>query len=322
MKAVRVATEDAEGALEHLSARGLLDSGRRVVERQGGVEIPVTSDVPGLDTVIQRKPVPRDQVLTPRERMARSLPEERIPDGWKRIGDVIVADLGGDGEAAEELLKAHDGCSAVVDLSGINGRLRIPEAHLLAGEPDTETVHREHGISYLLDPREVMFSPGNSEERRRVRDMTRRGERVLDMFAGVGQFALPAAKGGGRVLAVDANPEAAGYLKKNARLNDLELRVDVVLGDSKTCSPEDRFDRVLMGHLDSAGYLGAAARALDGGGWLHYHEACPEKSAERPVKRVSEAVERAGFRTVSLDRREVKGYSPGVGHFVVDCLVE
>ncbi len=84
----------------------------------------------------------------------------------------------------------------------------------------------------------------------------------------------------------------------------------------------NRFDRVIMGHLDSPGHLDAAVEALDGGGWLHYHEACPEAVGDRPVERVRGAVESAGLEPRSLERRVVKTFSPGVNHCVVDCLVE
>ncbi|MBS1263115.1 MAG: tRNA(Phe) (4-demethylwyosine(37)-C(7)) aminocarboxypropyltransferase [Methanonatronarchaeales archaeon] len=323
MRAVRVERESAEVAISRLGRRGLLDPSRRIVERDGFVEIPVTGTVDDHDSFHQKDPVPRKPELTPTDRMSKSgISEDRVPSGWTRLGSVLLAELDGDKVAAEALLEAHPGATAVVDHRGIDGALRRPEAELLAGDGPTETVHREHGLVYRLDPLRVMFSPGNSGERLRVRSTVQEDDWVLDMFACVGQFSIPAATAGAHVLAIDANPEAALFLRENAALNGLNDRLDVVVADSRRSSPDGPFDRVLMGHLDSPGHLGRAVASLGEGGRLHYHESCPSAIDDRPVKRVRRAVEDGGRDALRLDRRLVKTFAPGVGHYAVDCLVE
>lgn len=46
---------------------------------------------------------------------------------------------------------------------------------------------------------------------------------VVDAFAGVGPFAIPAAKKGCAVLASDLNPESAKSLSNNVKLNKVPL---------------------------------------------------------------------------------------------------
>lgn len=319
MRAVRVPPEDAERLLSLFKRTDFLDPERRVRTRDGSVEIPVRGDVAGLETVEQGDPEPRDPCRSPKDRMRRRGREP--PEGWVRVGSVLLADLDGDREAAELLMESHPGTTAVVDLRSVDGALRRPDARLLAGD-SAETTHREYGLRYRLDPTKVMFSPGNQEERKRYADVTEPGERVLDMFSCVGQFSLPAVSTGADVVAVDANPDAVRYLKINAELNDLGGELHPVLGDSRRVAGGAAFDRVLMGHLDAPGHLDEAARLVAPGGTIHYHEACPDDVPERPLGRVEEALGNRGRCAAEAELRRVKGVAPGVGHYVVDCRVE
>ncbi|MBS1112164.1 MAG: methylase [Nitrospirae bacterium] len=73
------------------------------------------------------------------------------------------------------------------------------------------------------------------------------GDMVLDMGTGSGIQAITAAQRGGRVVAVDINPEAVKCARRNAALNGVEDRVLVLLGDLfSPLSNEDRFDIILF----------------------------------------------------------------------------
>ena len=59
---------------------------------------------------------------------------------------------------------------------------------------------------------------------REWRRLFRKEETVVDLFAGVGPFSVLIAKGkeAARVYALDLNPDAIEFLKKNIRLNRVE----------------------------------------------------------------------------------------------------
>ncbi|GAB4447251.1 MAG: 23S rRNA (uracil(1939)-C(5))-methyltransferase RlmD [Rhodocyclaceae bacterium] len=59
----------------------------------------------------------------------------------------------------------------------------------------------------------------------------RAGERVLELFCGLGNFTLPIARGGAHVTAIEGNPALLGRARENAQANGLSARVRFVAGD-------------------------------------------------------------------------------------------
>ncbi|CAI5531749.1 unnamed protein product [Closterium sp. Naga37s-1] len=119
---------------------------------------------------------------------------------------------------------------AVVNKSGIiENEFRVPTLDLIAGEGSSShlpTSVRQHGATFHLDYARVYWNSRLEHEHKRLVDaFFKRGEVVVDMFAGVGPFAVPAAKAGCAVLANDLNPASVEYLRRNVRVNGVEGRV-------------------------------------------------------------------------------------------------
>ncbi|MUV60112.1 class I SAM-dependent methyltransferase family protein [Halobacterium sp. CBA1126] len=342
--AVVVPKPDSEARIAALEAEGVYDDGRKVVEHDAErVELPVTGRPIETDfecTVEQADPELRapglDDLL--RERGWSERDRDRAPSSWAVVGTVILADFTDcpNPEAVgEALLDLHSEADTVLARGGIDGEHREPDVSVVAGEGDTETVHTEHGTQYALDLSRVMFAPGNKAERARMGEVASDGERVLDMFAGVGYFALPMARAGAEVTAVEKNPESFRYLAENAQLNGVGENLDCVLGDCREVDSEA--DRVVMGYYDALGggpvddvetedggpgYLDAALENLVSGGVLHVHSAVPEAERwERPERRLRAGCERAGRALEIEARRVVKSHSAGVDHVVLDARV-
>lgn len=84
---------------------------------------------------------------------------------------------------------------------------------------------KENGVTYEFDFSSVYWNPRLSTEHQRVVDLLKRGDTVFDVFAGVGPFAIPAARRGANVLANDLNPESYRWLQHNGKLNKVEKKV-------------------------------------------------------------------------------------------------
>lgn len=80
-------------------------------------------------------------------------------------------------------------------------------------------------MTYEFDFSRVYWNPRLSTEHQRVVQLVKRGETVFDVFAGVGPFAIPAARSGANVLANDLNPESYRWLQHNCKLNKVDKKV-------------------------------------------------------------------------------------------------
>jgi tRNA wybutosine-synthesizing protein 2 len=218
-------------------------------------------------------------------------------------------------DAFGEVLRAR----AVAVDRGIRGPWRQPDIEVVWGE-GTETVHVEAGIRFKLDVARVMFSSGNLAERMRMGRIAQRGEIVVDLFAGIGQFALPMAVHSrpARLIACEMNPEAYAYLEENVRLNRA-WSVEPRLGDCRQTAPEGVADRVVMGYLHGESYLDIAMRAAKDACVLHYHENVPIEDADRASRHVLESAAKAGFHASILAVHRIKSYAPRIRHLVVDA---
>lgn len=330
--AIRAERKDAKAALNDVSSRGLLDKRRKVLVRGGFVEIPVTQSPPGYDIILQDAPefyrrTPDLADVLKGEMTAEEL--KLLPHGWYILGDLIVVKIqpGLEGfkcRIGEALLSIYPRCKAVLRDFGIEGRLREPVREMIAGDV-SETVHRENGVLFKLDAMKIMFSQGNLRERMRMSRFGK-GERVVDMFSGIGYFTLPMAVHSrpDDVLAIELNPVAHEYLVENIRLNGVEDIVRPILGDCVDSTPKGEADRVVMGMVQVTDrYLMTGIRALRAGGVLHYHQTIPSwKFPDAAVWDVSEAARALGRRAEILGCTRVKKYSPGVLHVVVDACID
>lgn len=326
-----VAKPDAERAIAALREAGVYDDARSVEPHdEQTVALPVTEAPPEsvpVEAVVETD-LPR-RVRNLRDLLAAEGWSEAdldaAPSSWAVVGTVILVDLGECSrpeEVGEALLDLHGEADTVLARGGISEPTREPDVTTIAGMGDTETVHTEHGTRYALDLAEVMFSPGNQRERAWMGEVVEPGERVFDMFAGIGYFTLPMARAGAEVTAAEINSVAYRYLVENAVLNGVQDRLSAFRADCRDVEV-DPVDRVVMGYYEAHEYLETALSPLVPGGIVHLHEATPEARLwERPVGRLEAAADRAGRSVTVLDRRVVKSHSEGVQHVVVDAQVD
>jgi len=278
------------------------------------------------------RPPPAERV---RERLAAVAGSEvarTMPSGYHRLGRVLLIQRPESLAPYDALLgdawRTELGVETVLVKSGpVEGELRTPRVRCVAGGR-TETEVVEHGVRWRFDAARIMFATGNREERRRAGRLVRPGEVVLDLFAGIGYFAIPAALAGRaeRVWAVEKNPVSVHYLRENAVLNGVGDRLTVIPGDNRSVGlPEGSFDRVFLGYLPSATPWVARAVSLlrRSGGWLHVHTVADVRESLRDsAAGVARAVEAAGSPPPSAAQaRVVKPYGPGRNHVVVDVRV-
>jgi tRNA (guanine37-N1)-methyltransferase len=229
------------------------------------------------------------------------------------------------------ILKLNKNVRTVLAKQGaVSGTYRLKRMEVIAGKSDTTTIHREHGCQYYVDLAKAYFSPRLSFEHHRVASLVQKGEAVLDMFAGVGPFAVQIAKtlNNVRVYAVDANPYAVEFLRKNIRLNRVNGKVIPFLGNSQEVVEQKLLgmvDRVIMNLPRQASqFICAACQALKPrGGIIHFYGFLRAPDTLREVQAdFVQAVERCERKVKRISHsRLVRATAPYQWQFVIDAWV-
>lgn len=330
-KAARVKVEESESVRQKLISLSALDKSRKLLKKDGFIEIPVIEnfrtneftliDQDNPEYYLQEKPVFSDIDIHDSEK-------KLLPQGWQILGEIIIVTLNEKvmdrkADIGKALLSYYPGCKTVLLDRGISGQMRQPDREIIAGEGTTEIIHKENGCLFKLDAMKVMFSQGNLAEKKRMSKLGK-DEIVIDMFAGIGYFSIPMAVHAKpkKIYSIEINPVSSGFLKENIALNRVGDIIEPIAGDCSKVTPHMIANRVIMGYLDGQDYLEAGIRALLPGGILHYHEAVPEAIESRPVDRILEVSMKLGRKVEITGRRRIKKYAPGVWHVVVDAKVD
>lgn len=319
---VRVEREEGEATRRELEAMGVRDRTVAIASDDEHVYIPVT-DPDALEErfdVIEREVEGREE---------QTLPEDRLDftPTYERLGRLVLLqedDSDRARRAAEAFMESDLPVDAVLNKrSAVEGTERVATWEVLAGET-TETEHVEYGARFRVDPTKAYFSPRLATERERVVSQIEPGERVFDMFAGVGPYAVRAAMAGAEVVAVDINPDAAAYCRDNAARNGVGDRVTVHEADVAEVASEypDWADRVIMNLPHSAEAFLEEARIVAGGRCrVHYYDIQPEAEGFDPGRRAIRAAFEPGYIVAIADTRVVRTYAPGVLNVCLDVDV-
>lgn len=207
-----------------------------------------------------------------------------IPTKWERHGDLVLIPFHSLQHAV--WLKIGSGvwdtvtnslkCSRLARKYKVeNDDFRSPCTELLRGS-DGWVTRVDNGIKCTFDVTKCMFSAGNITEKLRIAKFACEQEIVVDLYAGIGYFALPLlvhAKAL-QVHACEWNPYAVEALKRNLILNGVKERCVIHFGDNRKMCPVGVADRVNLGLIPSSemGWK-TACFALNPrtGGILHVH---------------------------------------------------
>lgn len=260
-----------------------------------------------------------------------------LPHAVDFVGDIAIVEIQPELETykrtiGEAILTTQKRVSTVLAKSGaIEGVYRIRRFGVIAGVEKTETVHKEHGCVFHVDLAKAYFSPRLSYEHRRIAAQVKEDETVIDMFAGVGPFSILIAKrcANVKIYAIDVNPDAVHYLKRNVKANNVEAEVTPMLGDARQIIREKLkgvANRVIMNLPETAlGYVDVACDALQKeGGIIHYYEFT---NASNPMEAAKDRLNEAMKQTSrSLEEillaRTVRATAPYMWQVVVDAEIK
>jgi tRNA (guanine37-N1)-methyltransferase len=265
------------------------------------------------------------------------IPSERLaelPNSLDIVGNIAVVELADDlepyvQEIGQAIARVNPKLIAVYAKAGsVTGVYRTRPLRLLVGEPRTQTIHVEYGVRLVVDLAETYFSPRLGTEHDRVAKLVRPGEVVVDMFTGVGPFALLAAKRQAvTVYALDVNAHAIGCLEQSLKLNRLKGQIVPLLGDSRRIVLDElrrRADRIIMNlPHDAFTYLDVAAAAVKTtGATIHFYGVTSEDlPLERLEAQVTAELAKHGIGIKRLESRRVRDIAPHEAQVALDLQV-
>ena len=328
MKCVKVPLKQLNDTRIKLMENGQMNMEYRIKACKDYGYIPINDNIKDYEIV--------DIELEPIKKVAHNFSElledelseseiENLRTSFDTIGDIVILEIPDDlinkkqmiGDAALEFTKRK---SVYMKKSAIKGTTRVRELEFLSGKDDSITIHKEHGARLKLDVREVYFSPRLATERKRVMESVKNGEKILDMFCGIGPFPIVIAKNKNvDITAVDINDKAIKYLNENIKLNKLKGNIKTYCGDVRDVanSFNTKFDRIIM-NLPGLAYtfLDVSVDLIKNGGIINYYEF--SDSYEQGIERLNKAANNVGKKVEIINTRKVKSTSPGEWHIAID----
>jgi tRNA (guanine37-N1)-methyltransferase len=323
----KVGRKNGEKIRKALVEAGAFDRSRKICSDDSHVYLPVLDinedQAAAIRSIAEFEMVQID--FQPEERI--SSPEELLGfrPSFEVVGDIAMVEDSDAERVAAVLMSTSKSIKTVIaPISDVEGEFRTRRFRHVAGERGTVTMHREHGLRYRVDLQGAYFTPRLGTERLRIASQVRSGDVVLDMFAGVGPFALLLAKKGADVIAMDKNPVAVKYLRENALLNRIN-NIEILEGDASKLALlyDGRADHVIMNLPHSASeFLLPAMRAAKPGGVVHYYCIAQDDDLygdEALIRRAAEEID-AGVEV--LYKEIVRSYAPHRSNVVIDFRVK
>lgn len=210
----------------------------------------------------------------------------------------------------------------------VSGEYRTQELKLIGGVDNPITIHKENRCLFKLNVKKVYFNPRLGTERLRVVNKVKNGEKIIDMFSGIGPYSIQIAKNKNiKIIAFDINPIAIKYFEINLLKNKIKT-IKPILGDVSDYSNqyENYADRVIMNLPGSAfNYLKDACKLISkNGGVIHYYQFVHnETKNEHVISKVSNEISLAN-RDVKriLFAKKIKQVSPSKSQIAIDIELD
>lgn len=294
---VRVPSCDGERVRQSLIEKGLLNRTCRI--RTDGEYLLIPTNEPVDGSLVEEFTCNSEKKVLPR---------------FEQVGGIAIMQED-DTQGAQEILASKSSYHTVLFAeSAVEGEFRTKKFTVLAGENRTSTEYTEYGHHFTIDLQQAYFSPRLSGERQRILQMMQKGERVVDMFAGVGPFAITMAEKASIVYAGDLNPGAVILMTRNIQKNH-SGNVVPILADAMHLPGiiSKQADRIIMNlPLHASPFLPAAFQLCRPGGTIHLYAL---------VKKEDELVDLIHqYPVQDIGMKYVRSYSPDQFHMVYDII--
>tara|TARA_Y100001970_G_scaffold5843_2_gene6505 strand:- start:519 stop:1403 length:885 start_codon:yes stop_codon:yes gene_type:complete len=263
---------------------------------------------------------------------------DMLPKHWEKFDDTVILQresFYGDnwkehiGKDLWKIVAESLGVERLGRMGEIVGEKRESTVELLLGDDDW-VIRKENKIDYGYRFTECMFSAGNINERKRMGQVGKLGETVVDLFSGIGYYTLPMLVHSEieHIHCCEWNANAISSLEWNLERNNVKDRCTIHPGDNRVTTSKllGIADRVILGLLPDAesGYDIALKCLKSSGGILHVHGVAKSKNHDVWIRNTIEKISSLStFKEIcEVNKVRVKSYAPHWDHIVLDLEVK
>lgn len=335
---ITVSKAKAEQVRKLLKLIGVLNENLKIARVNNNIIFPISRELSAEEVNEVLKIDPSMYItsfeFTPKPRKPRNLTEALsdklepwmlaiLPKSFSIVGDIAIIEIPEQlysyrRTIGEGIMAVNSSVKVVYMKTGKTGGVyRIKPIEHIAGERRTETIHVEYGCRMKVDISKVYFNPSLSYEHVRIASKVENGETVIDMFTGVGSFALHIAlRAKAKIYAIDINPEAIKYLTESLKLNRLKGEVIPICGDAReviNLKLQNTANRVIMNlPYNAIEFIDVAIKALKNrNGIIHYYtHTTSYKAIDKEKERLLVELRKNNVEAEILEARKVLEVAP------------
>ncbi|RLF43576.1 MAG: tRNA (guanine-N1)-methyltransferase [Thermoplasmata archaeon] len=332
--AIRVLKSDCEETMRKL--KGLINPALLPKREKNFVYLPVKGVIKGFELVERDF---EERRIKPRSyKEIVDLPEELLPllpTSYDIVGDIALIKLPEEllqykRKIGNAILEVNSNIKVVCLSKPVKGEYRTRDMEIIAGENRTETLHKEYGLRFYVDVKDVFFSPRLAGERYRIANLVKKGEIIIDMFAGVAPFSIMLARFGSPkiVYAIDKNPKAIELAKRNVVQNKVLDKVEILHGDAREVTKNlvengAKADRIIMNlpFLAYEFFIDSLLIAKNNC-TIHYYDVLKEDEIKNRIQLLKEKAMNTGREIEITGIRKIKTYAPREFYTCFDIRVK
>ena len=267
-----------------------------------------------------------------------SIPDDlkkNLPTSYDTVGNIALLKINKSllvyrRKIGESLLEANKNIRTVCVVKPVSGEYRTREVEIIAGEKKTETLHKEYGLMFFLDVKKTYFSPRLANERKRISNLVKPDETIVDMFTGVAPFPIMIAKYSEPkiIFAVDKNRHAIYYAQKNITINNVLDKVEPIHEDAvnlpKTLKKyKVKADRIIMNlPFSNIDFFNKALNIAANKCVIHYYDIQAEENINAIIDKLTKIAKREKVEIIFYKVNKIKSYSAHEFYIGVDITTK
>lgn len=332
--------KEAEKIRKYLIKNNLLRNDLKIYKDNRFVYLPV-KNIPEIDNInfqVCKKKFKQYKLKPKLYKDYINVPKElrhELPTSYDIIGGIILIKLPEKlrkykQKIGESLLKSNKNIKTICLIEPVTGEYRTRNIEIIAGEKHTNTIHKEYGLKFNVDVSKTYFSSRLSGERKRIADLVKPCETIVDMFTGVAPFSIMIAKYAHPkiVYSIDKNKDAVRFAQENIKINNVLDKVEVIHSDAKEIYKKFdlegiKADRVIM-NLPFMAYefFPYVLKIIAANSVIHYYDILKEENIKKRISYLEKKANENKIEFTKLKVIKIKTYAPREFYICVDITAK